>query len=162
MRDSLESLEEVSHLVALKSGWDDSRRRDTLRDYECYLHGAASCNDLSAFANPTLDVDLLWHEHMLHSQLYMDYCRQNFGRYIHHVACIPARMANELTKRIGRKINVTEEDATMNAGCAPEDHVHAACSPEGLPERQQGGGARSMASCAPEHDRSIRESRLGS
>jgi hypothetical protein len=33
---------------------------------------------------PSLTIDVVWHEFMLHTEAYMKFCTQNFGSYIHH------------------------------------------------------------------------------
>ena len=35
--------------------------------------------------SPTEAVDRAWHEFILHTKEYTDYCLANFGKYIHHV-----------------------------------------------------------------------------
>lgn len=33
---------------------------------------------------PLHEVDLLWHEFILHTEPYCDFCQEHFGTYIHH------------------------------------------------------------------------------
>jgi hypothetical protein len=33
---------------------------------------------------PPDHLDKLWHTFMLHSQMYLDFCMERYGRYIHH------------------------------------------------------------------------------
>jgi len=38
---------------------------------------------------PTTDVDEVWHNFILHTKLYRDYCLDNFGMFIHHNPKLP-------------------------------------------------------------------------
>lgn len=38
---------------------------------------------------PTLQLDSMWHEHILFTQQYTDDCLRCFGRYIHHNPTVP-------------------------------------------------------------------------
>lgn len=40
-------------------------------------------------------LDLLWHEMILHTRFYFEYCNKNFGRYIHHDPVMESAVSNE-------------------------------------------------------------------
>ena len=73
--------EEVIHRFATKniSSLDDSRV-PYFQKLELFL--SSSCSSPMA---PTLEVDEAWHEFILHTKQYADYCSRKFGRLIDHV-----------------------------------------------------------------------------
>lgn len=40
--------------------------------------------DSSAMLTPSRRVDLVWHEFILFTRLYCDFCQNHFGKFIHH------------------------------------------------------------------------------
>jgi len=40
-------------------------------------------------ATPTPEVDEVWHNFILHTRLYKEYCLKNFGKFIHHNPKLP-------------------------------------------------------------------------
>lgn len=125
MEDRLLNLEEVSHLVALKNGWSEEKRLRVLSEYEEYLDSAATRpKKHSGLNRPTRDVDALWHEHILNTTLYADYCMARFGFYLHHIACIPADYKKTLSTRINREIpaGISDSfDTRQYADCGDEE-----------------------------------------
>jgi hypothetical protein len=53
---------------------------DTLRDYFFMTHRAHKM----MVSMPSQVVDVAWHEFILFTRLYNDFCRHCFGRYLHH------------------------------------------------------------------------------
>lgn len=49
-------------------------------DLEIFLLSSAT-----EVRSPTAEVDEAWHEFILHTKQYMEYCENLFGRIIHHV-----------------------------------------------------------------------------
>ena len=47
---------------------------------------AASRSPVSLVPGP--DVDLAWHELILHTELYADFCDDRYGRFIHHTPVV--------------------------------------------------------------------------
>lgn len=45
-------------------------------------------------AIPTPEVDDVWHNFILHTRLYHEYCLINFGEFIHHNPKLPANIDN--------------------------------------------------------------------
>lgn len=70
----------ISHAVAAAVGWTESQRQDIISRYVAFLDHVAHGQS----ASPELDEDALWHEHILHTRSYAEYCHRRFGRYIHH------------------------------------------------------------------------------
>jgi hypothetical protein len=56
--------------------------------------------------SPTLDIDLLWHEHILDTQPYFEDTARIFGRYIHHE---PGRTPGERSPDLQRSFRRTCE-----------------------------------------------------
>jgi len=77
--------QEVIQRFATKktSSLDDAR--SVFLKLELFL--SASCS--ASGSVPTLEVDEAWHEFILHTKQYADYCSQKFGRFIHHVPGSP-------------------------------------------------------------------------
>ena len=50
------------------------------QELELFLEKASDKN-----LTPTKVVDIAWHEFILHTKDYMNYCIAKFGKYIHHV-----------------------------------------------------------------------------
>jgi hypothetical protein len=38
---------------------------------------------------PSEEADMAWHAHILHTELYEQFCRRHFGRFVHHVPSDP-------------------------------------------------------------------------
>jgi hypothetical protein len=38
---------------------------------------------------PSEEADMAWHTHIIHTQLYSDFCHRHFGRFLHHVPSDP-------------------------------------------------------------------------
>jgi hypothetical protein len=90
----------VSHLAAIKQGWSEPYRQSVLDQYIGYMDQASDgCAD-----NPSLDVDALWHEHMLHSTSYVRFCQARYGRYIHHEPRLDQDTATILALRLGGRL----------------------------------------------------------
>jgi hypothetical protein len=108
---SLVDLDEISMYVALKQNWDNTTRIRILEEYKDFLR--ASCDSAT---RPTLAVDMLWHEHILNTRSYEDYCLRHFGSIIHHVPCIDDAYRERLSGIIGRKlVSIDDGDPQIDA-----------------------------------------------
>lgn len=73
------SLEPLSdQLVSV--GWSDSYKLNVIKEYEKFLCLRSSNNKLS----PSNDVDIVWHQHILNTKHYREYCNAKFGFFIDH------------------------------------------------------------------------------
>jgi hypothetical protein len=63
-------------------GWDEKRIREAVKGYREFLYvaGRDSRNGIS----PTLDIDEVWHQHMLHANKYEQDCKKALGQFLHH------------------------------------------------------------------------------
>jgi hypothetical protein len=61
--------------------------------------------------SPTLDIDLVWHEHILDTRPYFQDTERIFGRYIHHEpGRTPGKRSPELERSFGRTCELYREE----------------------------------------------------
>ena len=65
-----------------KKGWDDDSLNATINEYGKFLY---LCQLYPGQLVPGKRIDQVWHDHILHTQRYTNFCETEFGRYIHHV-----------------------------------------------------------------------------
>ncbi len=75
--------------------WSRQRVRQAIRGYKAYLEQRLLHPD--APENPLLDVDEVWHLHILHTKRYRRDCRRIFGYFLHHVPGVLPKRAGEAT-----------------------------------------------------------------
>ncbi len=68
--------------LAITHGWTLDRIRAADRDYRLFLQLVHEKPERAHV--PSADADLLWHEHILTTELYVADCESLFGRYLHH------------------------------------------------------------------------------
>lgn len=73
---SLNSL--ADQLVSV--GWTDSYKLNVIKEYEKFLCLRSTNDKLS----PSNDVDIVWHQHILNTKHYREYCNAKFGFFIDH------------------------------------------------------------------------------
>ena len=68
--------------LKLRYGWEDDFVNSAVNEYHRFL--------LLHLKNPKTEivpgkvVDKVWHDHILHTQSYMNFCEKMFGYYLHH------------------------------------------------------------------------------
>lgn len=62
--------------------WDEDRLSKAEKSYRRYLI-LMGLSERSICPSP--DVDEVWHNHILHTKMYVDDCNDIFGKYIHHL-----------------------------------------------------------------------------
>ncbi len=70
-----------------KFRWNDARVEAAIQGYREFLYEAA-LSDPGKSVRPTLDVDEVWHLHILDTMRYGSDCNRLFGRFIHHVPSV--------------------------------------------------------------------------
>jgi uncharacterized membrane protein YgcG len=60
------------------------RRRTAVRWLRETLHFLDACAEAEEPISPSKRVDKAWHEFILHTELYSQWCQSRYGRYIHH------------------------------------------------------------------------------
>lgn len=64
-----------------KHGWSVERSNHAIEGYRKFLYMTQISEDAVA---PTKDIDVVWHEHILHTNKYAIDCQKMFGRFLHH------------------------------------------------------------------------------
>jgi hypothetical protein len=91
MHPSTSSLEDVlaydttfleGYLLAQETFATRAEARVAIRECKTFLWQAAQCPHIDVVSDR---VDTVWHAWLLHSEQYMTFCHECFGRYIHHV-----------------------------------------------------------------------------
>lgn len=81
---SLSVPEEVVRRFAYKKGMSLCHARQLFHGLELFLESAAR-RELS----PDRQTDEVWHEFILHTRIYSEYCMRRFGCFIHHIPTSP-------------------------------------------------------------------------
>lgn len=61
-------------------GWKNDYANDVATNYHRFMGLRSKDSNLS----PSDDIDKFWHQHILNTLSYTQYCTKNFGKYIHH------------------------------------------------------------------------------
>lgn len=75
---------EVVCRYAYKHNLDLVAAEDLFGELEAFLDTATG-----SFASPTPRVDEAWHEFILHTRLYAEYCQARYGTFVHHIPLSP-------------------------------------------------------------------------
>lgn len=96
--DSLD-LSAIAAGVARRHGWPPDRVRDAENEYRKFLYLLMLCSHqtLTPWCE---DLDLFWHEHILHTERYAADCQRLFGRFINHDPTISERPVGEITAKL--------------------------------------------------------------
>ncbi len=97
---------------------------------EAYLDTAANCG----YAPSSVAIDEAWHEFILHTRCYTDYCLNRYGHFIHHVPTSPLPCAVEQTSST---IQVLQRGISASSSKLPD------CGPSEGPARKRGISASS-------------------
>lgn len=79
---NLLDLSAVKRRLGMSKGWNSGVCDNVELQYKAFLllhlepHGHALV--------PTKKIDEMWHEHILHTRSYVDFCNDVFGEYMHH------------------------------------------------------------------------------
>ena len=79
---TLFKLGDITRKVALRKGWDDSYAADVEREYLRFIRLHTSNPGVPV--SPSDDIDEVWHEHILNTRAYTEFCAKEFGGYMHH------------------------------------------------------------------------------
>jgi hypothetical protein len=63
--------------------WPRKQALAACQQYRNYLFLKKKYED-SYDLPPSVDIDEVWHAHILHSEEYIEFCQQTFGHYLHH------------------------------------------------------------------------------
>jgi len=113
-------LNAISHITAMRQGWNEETRLRILREYRVFLDDASRRRGSpDEPACPTREVDELWHMHMLNTETYFEDCRRWFGSYIHHRP-IPKAPEAALLRDLGLMPAGTEDVQIAAADCSSQ------------------------------------------
>lgn len=65
-----------------KHRWSPADAKEGIRKYKNFLTLRALHPELKIV--PTYGIDQIWHEHILHTEKYVEDCNRMFGEYFHH------------------------------------------------------------------------------
>jgi hypothetical protein len=95
--DSLD-LSVITGGVMRRHGWAPDRAQTAEREYRQFLY-LLTRSPFHVVSPWSQDLDLYWHEHILHTSRYAAECKKIFNRFIHHDPTI----SNNPTKEIAAK-----------------------------------------------------------
>ena len=72
----------IKYKLMREKGWTAERADRTEKQYRAFLFLALRQNGLSLV--PSLDIDEMWHAHILDTRKYMSDCARFLGEYLHH------------------------------------------------------------------------------
>jgi hypothetical protein len=131
-----------------KLGLDEQQARQLFDDTKRFLF---LCGTVPGKWSPTKIIDEGWHNMILFTQDYADFCQRFFGRFIHHS---PHKMANP--DRTGSSPAETREAARnlfgseLSANWSPTFATSVECSKSGCNCSPDTGGGGSE--CTPDYD----------
>lgn len=67
--------------MTFKYRWSKRRTQKAISDYRQFLY---LTQVFEMPLSPTKDVDMLWHDHILHTEKYAIDCKELFGAFLHH------------------------------------------------------------------------------
>ena len=80
--------------VQTEKQWTKEKVEDVERRYKNWLLLITTLDD-TADVVPTLDIDEVWHAHILDTKAYFNDCQNIFGYFLHHVPSWNKRMPRE-------------------------------------------------------------------
>lgn len=110
------NLDFIKNRMVARYGWEESRADNAIFGYKKYLY---TTQVLSVKISPSIDVDEIWHQHILHTKDYAKDCEFLFGFFLHHVpnpVKIPQKN-NLVVESVGCSCDALCESA---GNCAPE------------------------------------------
>ncbi|HEY7296713.1 MAG TPA: glycine-rich domain-containing protein-like [Xanthobacteraceae bacterium] len=93
------NLSAVAESAAERHGWSSDRVRSAEAEYRKFLYLLMLCpkQTLTPWCD---DLDLFWHEHILHTEQYAADCQRLFRRFIHHDPSISKRPIGEIDAKL--------------------------------------------------------------
>lgn len=84
-----DDLDAVKYRLVSKMKWSHERVNAAIPEYIRFLFLLANAEKGTSMA-PSIEVDEVWHAHILHTALYANHCQQIAGRFIHHSPSAPS------------------------------------------------------------------------
>ena len=116
-------LSAIAQSAARRNSWSPDRTRIAENEYRKFLY-LLMLKPSQTFTPWDGDLDLFWHEHILHTQQYAIDCKQLFNHFIHHDPSI----ANQAASRFRRqsRLAAPPQVAVAEAAAAAATAVAAA------------------------------------
>jgi hypothetical protein len=91
-RKKIETLDlaAIADTAARRHGWSPDRVKSAEDEYRKFLYLLMLCPK-ETLTPWHVDLDLFWHEHILHTERYAADCQRLFGRFINHDPSISNR-----------------------------------------------------------------------
>lgn len=86
--------------------WSRKSARKVLQQYKNFLFLQKKYG-LQHRIIPSLEIDAVWHAHILHTKDYAEFCQEFFGRFLHHVPQKPG--VEESAVKINADFKLTQE-----------------------------------------------------
>ena len=77
--------------------WSEVSATKIMRQYKNFLYLQKKYGDQQHII-PSLEIDEVWHAHILYTKDYAEFCQQFFGRFLHHVPQKPGVAADSKSK----------------------------------------------------------------
>lgn len=134
-------LEPIKYKLVKEGGWTLAKADTVEPHYKAYLFLLAS--QPGTLWVPSLQVDEMWHMHILDTQKYMADCAQLFGRYLHHFPYLGMKDAEDKA-HLEALYRTTKATALAKFGLSLEPQIELAdCGGGGC-----GGGSSCGSSCS--------------
>jgi len=73
----------IVHRLITVSKWSKKQAIEACQQYKNYLYLVKKYGEQYTLP-PSIDVDEVWHAHILHTEEYLAFCKQVFGGFLHH------------------------------------------------------------------------------
>ena len=69
-----------------KTGWTEKKMNKVINEYFRFISLIILHNkgEMKIEVTPSIDIDKTWHNHMLFTRSYIEFCSKWYGDYIHH------------------------------------------------------------------------------
>lgn len=144
IKNKIENLDlaPIKFKMIKEKGWSPETAERVEPLYKAYLMLYAVLPDETHV--PSVEIDEMWHAHILDTEKYMADCYNIFGYYLHHFPYLGLR-GEEDAQRLDDSFNQTRELFQALMGCDPLDGVEATgCGGGGC----GGGSSCSSSSCS--------------
>lgn len=116
-------LSSVIERLIIFYNWTEKQAREASEQYKHYLFilkKYAYTQQQGLELPPSIDIDEVWHNHILHTKAYTDFCNKVFGQYLHHNPG-HGTDAGEAYEKFERMFEITQELYYKETG----DYIYA-------------------------------------
>lgn len=87
--------------------WSERSAAKILQQYKNFLYLQKKYSD-QQHITPSLEIDEVWHAHILYTKDYAEFCQHFFGRFLHHVPQKPG-VASDSETKVEQDFSATQE-----------------------------------------------------